>query len=293
MTWLWVAILAYFFFALASMGDRYLLIGPPNPKIYAFYVGILGIISVVLIPFVGFYIIPGYLVLLVGLVFFLSILTLYESLERFEVSRIIPALGGFLPIFTLLLAFLIIGSQEFLGFEKVLSFILLISGSILISIERSIKLSLKSIAFAALAAFFLSLYFVLSKVLFSENSFWTSFIWIRIWTFIFTLFLLFFKGVRKEIFAKKKAFSKKTGSIFLINQIIGALAVVLQNWSIALAEAAFISFVSALQGVQYAFLFLFTSLFPNILKEKRTKKIVVQKIVAIILIGAGLGILAF
>jgi len=293
MLWLLIAILAYFFFAISSLGDRYLLIGPPNPKIYAFYVGVLSILVLLLIPFVGFSIISNYLVaLLTGLVFLLAILVLYEGLERFEVSRIIPALGGFLPIFTFLLTYLIIGSQGFFGWPKLISFLLLILGSVLVSLNKSFSFSLKSLLVAAIAAFLLSLYFVLSKIVFSSASFWSSFIWIRIGVFLSALSLLFFKGVRRELFTRKKVFTKKTGIVFLLNQIIGAVAVILQNWAIALASVLYVPFVSALQGVQYIFLFFFTFLFPKVLKEKTTKGIIIQKILAIILIGLGLGILA-
>lgn len=292
MLWLIVAISAYFLFAISSLGDRYLLIGPPNPKIYAFYVGILGILVLVLIPFVGFSLIDNYLLaFLTGLTFLLSIIVLYEGLERFEVSRIIPALGGFLPVFTFLLTYLIIGQQEFPGWHKFISFILLILGSVLISLEKSFHLSLKSMLVAALAAFLLSLYFVLSKIIFSTTGFWTAFIWIRIGVFFFALFLLFSKDVRRELFSKKKTFTKKTGIVFLLNQAVGAGALILQNWAIALASVLYVSFVSALQGVQYVFLFFLTLIFPKILKEKSTKRIIIQKILAILLIGLGLGIL--
>jgi len=54
MPWLTLIILAYFLFAIVALGDKYLLKGPPNPKIYTFYVGVLGILALFLIPFVGF-----------------------------------------------------------------------------------------------------------------------------------------------------------------------------------------------------------------------------------------------
>jgi drug/metabolite transporter (DMT)-like permease len=295
MFWLIIAISAYFLFALASLGDKYLLIGPPKPKVYAFYVGLLNITALLLIPFVGFYL-PGFaqvgLSFLYGLIFILALLVLYYSLERFEVSRIIPALGAFLPIFTFLLAFFILGQEGFFTSQRFLSFSLLILGSIIISLEKSFKLSLKSIFFAGLAGFFLSLGFVLSKIVYSDLGFWPGFIWMRIGTFFFALFLILFKEVRKEIFKKKKSFTKKTGVIFILTQATGALAVILQSWSIALVDVIYISFISALQGLQYFFLFIFSLFFYKRLKEKITKKIIFQKISAIILIIIGLTLLA-
>jgi len=291
MLWLIIIIVAYFLFSLASLGDRYLLVGPPNPKVYAFYVGILSIIVLLLVPFVDFYLPNIYqigLSFLYGLIFMLSLLAIYEGLERFEVSRIIPALGAFLPIFTFLLAFFILGQEGFFTYQKILSFSFLVLGSVFISLEKSFKVSFKSLLFAGLAALLLSLGFVLSKIIYSDLGFWNGFVWMRLGTVFFALFLLFFKNVRSEIFKKKKSFTKKTGLVFIFVQIIGALAVVLQNWSIALADVVYISFISALQAIQYLFLFIFGLLFYKALRERVSKKIIFQKIFAIILITLGL-----
>jgi len=301
MLWLIVAVISYALFSLVSIGDKYLLVGPPNPKIYSFYVGILGMAVLLLIPFTGFYF-PGFpltaLSFATGLIYILAVLFLYESLERFEVSRIIPALGGFLPIFTLIISVAVIGQQAFFGWSKVLSFCLLILGSIFISLENSFKFSLKSLVFAASSALLLSLYFVISKVLYAEVEFWTAFIWIRIGSFFAVLFLIFFKDVRMEILKRKtSSFTKKTGALFILIQSAGAGAVILQSWAISLADALYIPFVSALQGTQYIFLFLLTSFIslksPGLLEEKISKRIIAQKITAIILIAAGLTFLVY
>ena len=104
MSWLIIVVSSYFIFALVALVDRHLLIGVPNSKTYAFYVGILSGWAILLFLFIGFYI-PSYIdilfSLLAGFIFIFSILALYEGLENFEASRIIPAFGGFLPIFTL------------------------------------------------------------------------------------------------------------------------------------------------------------------------------------------------
>ena len=84
--------------------------------------------------------------------------------------------------------------------------------------------------------------------------------------------------------------------IFLFNQGIGAGAFILQNWAIALVPLGFLAFINALEGTKYLFLLIFTILlalkFPKILKEEISKKILFQKIIAILLIGGGLVLLA-
>lgn len=292
MPWLTPIILAYFFFAIVALGDKYLLKGPPNPKIYTFYVGILGILALSLIPFVGFSIpgIFGFLFcLLAGAIYIFALLGLFEGLEKFEASRIIPAVGGFLPIFTLVLTYSFSGGKEILGYRELLAFLFLLLGSVLITIEPAKKISFKSLKISALTAFLLALTFVLTKYVYLMLPFWTGFIWIRISAFLIVLFFILFREVRKEIFSAKSSFSKKTSTFFLFNQGVGAGAFILQNWAIALAGLAYLSIISALQGIQYVFLFILTAL---ILKEGLSKKVILQKVIAILLIGLGLAFLA-
>jgi len=291
MSWLIIIISAYFLFALVSLGDKYLLKGPPNPKIYAFYVGVLGILALLLAPFVGFSI-PGILgilfCLLAGTMYVFAILGVYEGLEKFEASRIIPAIGGFTPLFIFGLIYLFSGGKEILGLKEIIAFILLILGSVFVTWNPLKKISFKSLQISAVTAFLFALSFILTKYVYLILPFWTGFIWIRISAFLIALFFIFFKEVRKEIFSKKSSFNKKTSAFFLFNQGVGAGAFILQNWAIALAGLAYLSIISALQGVQYVFLFILTML---ILKEGLSKKVILQKFFAIILIGLGLTIL--
>ncbi len=84
--------------------------------------------------------------------------------------------------------------------------------------------------------------------------------------------------------------------IFIANQTAGGGATILQNWAISLAPLSYVAVINALQGVQYAFLLIFTTFislkFPHLLKEKISKGILFQKISAILLIGAGLVMLS-
>lgn len=295
MLWLVIVIIAYFLFAIAAVGDRYLLIGAPNPKIYSFYVGILGGLSLVLIPFVGFFIPTPFEIifcLFAGVMFLFAIFSAFEGLERFEASRIIPAIGGLVPIFTFILVYAFSGGKEVLGIKEIIAFIFLLIGSVLITYDPKKKLISKSLKISAIAAVFFSLMFVLSKYVYLMLPFWTGFIWMRIGLFLSALGFLFFKDIRREVFfKKKKSFNRKTGTIFILNQAVGASATILQNWAIALAPLAFLSIINALQGVQYLFLFILTLILFKSLKEEISKRIIIQKIFAIIVIIFGLVII--
>jgi len=299
MLWLFIIISAYFLFAITALVDKYLLIGPPNPKIYSFYVGTLGILVLLLIPFVGFSI-PSFwqiiLSLLAGILFLLALFTLYTALEHFEFSRVVPAIGGILPLFTFGLV-LLLGDKEGMGFFKILAFLLLILGSVLISFKKEKSITLKSFSISVLAAFLFSLSFVLAKFVYLSQPFWSGFIWIRIGSLLAAIFFIFTPEVKKEIFQKQFSFRKKTGTLFVLNQIVGAGGSILQNFAIALVSLGFLPFINALEGTRYVFLLIFASLisfkFPKILKEEISRKILFQKILAVLLIAGGLLLLAY
>lgn len=296
MLWLIIIISAYLLFAIVVLGDKYLLGGRiPNPKVYTFYVGALGILALFLIP-LGFSI-PKieifFLSLLAGALFIFALFAYYNALQLFEPSRIVPAIGGILPVFTFLLVYFLPAEKEILAIKKIFAFLILILGSLLISLEREKKITLKSFQFSLIVAFLASLSFILAKFTYdSFQSFWPAFIWMRIGGFLAALLFLFSKEVREELFQKKITFQKKTAIFFLFNQALGATGFIFQNWAIALAALIYLPIINALQGLQYAFLFIFATLislkFPQILKEKISKEILLQKIFAILLIAGGL-----
>ncbi len=296
MLWLIVILIAYFLFSITSLGDKYLLVGPPEPKIYSFYVGLLSVLALAVAPFVGFFV-PDFFTIIfclfVGIIYLFAIFSLYQGLEYYEASRIIPALGGLVPIITFLFIYLLSGGKEMLGFKEMIAFILLIIASVLITYVPKKKIISESLKISIIGAIFFSLVFVMSKYVYLMVPFWTGFIWIRIGVFLTALFFLFSKKVRKDVFSKKKSsFNKKTGTIFVINQIVGAGAFVLQSWSVALVPLAFVSIINAMQGIQYVFLFIFTLFFLKSLKEEISKRIIIQKVIAIIIIIIGLVIIA-
>ncbi len=300
MTWLLVAISAYLILAIVYSVDKYLLAGPlPSPKVYIFYIGILGLMVLVLAPFVGFYF-PGYfyifLAFLSGTSFIFGLFWFFKAIRLFEVSRVVPAVGGSLPVFAFLLVYIFSLGKEKLLLPEFLAFLLLVAGTILITYKRGNQISLKSFQISAVAAFFLALSFVLAKYVYMVQPFWSGYIWIRAGAGLAVLvFLVFSSELKRELFKAKIGLQKKTAGIFLTNQAAGAGANILQNWAIALAPLAYVAIINALQGVQNAFLLIFTIFlsfkFPQILKEEISRKIIFQKIIAILFIGAGLSIL--
>ena len=300
MLWLVITISAYLILAVVFLVDKYLLAGPiPNPKLYAFYIGLLGIAAIIFVPFIDFY--PptsweAFLSFVSGASFVYGIFWLFKGLRIFEPSRIVPAVGGILPIFTFLLIFLFSRGKEMPDLFGFLAFLMLIGGTILITYEKSKRVSLKSLKISLMAAFFFALSFVFAKYVYIANPFLTGLVWIRVGGALTALLFLLNREVREGLFQQKMGFKKKTITIFLFSQAGGAGANILQNWAIALAPLAYIAVISALQGVQYVFLLVFAAMisfkFPKILKEEVSREVLLQKIVAILIIGGGLAMLS-
>lgn len=299
MLWILIAISAYFLFAVVALGDKYLLTGPPNPKSYSFYVGILGILTILLIPFVEFSI-PEVsqiiLAFLAGAILIFALSGLYTALENFEASRVVPAIGALLPLFTFSLVYLFSCGEETLSFVKILAFFLLLIGSVLITLRKEKSITLKSLQISAIAALLFALTFVLTKYVYLFQPFWSGFIWMRVGGFLTALCFIFTKEVRREIFERKFTFQRKTGIFFLFNQAMGGGAFLLQNWAIALVPLAFLPFINALEGTKYIFLLILAVMisfkFPHFLKEEISREMLLQKIIAILLIGGGLALIS-
>ncbi len=312
MSWILITIIAYFILAIVNLADKFLLDKIlPSAKTYTFLVGILGLAILVIAPW--FLEWPGlYLFILniiVGMLLPGALMLLYTALRLGDASKIITLIGGSVPIFTILLSFILLG-ERFTGMQYMAFFYLifwdashLLSPAIISYFPSGHELwtkvivwfgfdnlkRLRAILVAVLSAFIFALFFVGSKYLYNNQEFISAFIWIRVGSFISVLFFLLHKASRKEIFKSIKKLRGKSRTVFISNQGLAAIGFFLQNYAISLGSVAL---VNALQGVQYVFLLILASLitifYPKVLKEKISKFIILQKLVGIGLISFGL-----
>jgi len=301
MSWLTITISAYLFLAIVSLFDRYFLVGSiPNPKVYTFNVGILWFfLCLFLIPF-GINL-PEINILILGLgtglVRIFAVLLLAESIVRSEISRVIPAIGGFLPIFSFLFFLLFLPSQDILNLSQIIAFIFLVLGSVLISLkEISFKFfSLRNLKYPILTSLLFAITYLLSKILFLKTNFLNGGFLILLGGGLGAVSFLLIPKIRKLIFSQ--GVTPKISGLFLLGQIFGGLGAILLYYAIFLAKPGQVPLINALEGTRYVFLlsfvFLLAKKFPQILKEEISKKILFQKIIAILLIGGGLVLLAF
>ena len=297
MLWILAITSAYLCFALASLGDRIVLSGPSRPKSYTFFVGILSAAVILLIPFIGISVPQGILwlwIILAALFNILGIYSIFSALDDFDVSKIVPTVGALQPIFVVIFSLLIWGGDAMKG-SQVFAFAILLLGSVLISIEKNYRVTRRSLKLSFFAALFFSLEMIFAKIVYLDIAFWDGFIWMKIFGFVFVMGFLFNKTFRSDIFKIDQRLDKNTGIVFFLAQGFGGLANILQGWAISLVPLAYLGIMNAMEGLQYVFLFVFALIIsitlPKLLKEKISKTIIIQRIVAIILIIIGLLVL--
>jgi drug/metabolite transporter (DMT)-like permease len=311
MSWLLVAVIAYFILAIVNVADKFMLEKViPAAKTYAFLVGVTGLLVFLAAPW--FLEWPGFNLFLVNMVtgaFFAGgLLFLYTALRDAEVTKIFTLTGGAVPIFIIFLSILFF-QESFTG-NQWLAVFLLIVGTVVVSwisgehgvwtrIQEWLHIrhdkKRRSIAFAILSAVFFALFWVGTKYAYNHQEFASAFLWIRLGTFLAVIFMLVDNNSRREIFddLHQSNNNKDNKFIFFGIQGLGAVGSVLQNYAVSLGSVAL---VTSLQGLQYALLLIMSAIvtvfFPKIIKEEHSRRIVIQKVLAILIIGLGLYFLA-
>jgi drug/metabolite transporter (DMT)-like permease len=303
MLWLFSAITAYFFLAIASVGDRFLLTGPlPSPKVYAFLISLLGgLIVPFLIPF-GFAI-PDFLTIIIslsaGFLWSIALVFYFGAISKSEVSRVVPAVGAFVPIFSFLVTTIFL--HQTLSPMELGAFLLLLCGGFFITskgLHARYFLRDHALFFILISAALLAGAFLLMKSVFIRESFVNGFLWMRIGGFVVALILLLSREVRRDVVVGKAGFQKQILLPFLLIQAVGGVGFVLQNIAIFFASVQQVPLVNALEGVRYLFLFLFVWLAarwcPEFLKEEMRGGVLYQKLFAgtIIILGIAMVMLS-
>ncbi len=319
MNWLTLTIISYLLLAFVNLGDKFVMdkiLG--DSRVYAFTVAILSLIVVIIAPW--FLKWPGLFLFLInilaGTFFIFALWTMYEALKKGEASRVVVVIGSIVPIFTLFFSLILF--KENFTLNQWFGMFFLLAGMLQMSLivsrrtkwstftKRTLsvfsgKYKKKWIFLSILSAFLYAVFFISTKYAYSQQEFLSAFIWTRLGGLLPAALFLIDKSSRKIILESFKLKKKRPRLLRLrkekkprkflviLNQGLGSLAALLQNYAIYLGPVAIIN---ALQGIQYAFLLLlgifFSFFFPKILKEDISKKVLIKKSTAIVLVGIGL-----
>src|SRR3989344_4438430 len=254
MLWPYLAVVAYALNAVAFVIDKHLLSAPIlRPISYAFWVGILSSVVVVLLPF-GIYWVNFYYFLISfasGAAFLLALVLILR--DYFSSSDVV-AIG-----------FMVVG-------------ILLIGKAGNGGIWREAIIS--GIAFG--------LSTVLLKLTFNNSTFLNCFFWTRMGLVGMALLMLCYPLTRREVSLALKGSSHSSRFVFLVNKIIAGLGFAILYVAIKLGN---VSMVNALLSLQFVFIFFLALIFRNKIpgiSENIKGRVFWEKLAGIIIVGAGL-----
>ncbi|OGE90817.1 MAG: hypothetical protein A2722_02660 [Candidatus Doudnabacteria bacterium RIFCSPHIGHO2_01_FULL_50_11] len=288
-----VAIAGYLTFAVNSVIDKFLLRRAiPEPATYAFFISMLSLSALLLAPF-GYFRPENWdigLALLSGACFTGALIVFFAALKRQDASAVLPFVGGVVPLLTVFMSFSL--SSERLSPRDYLAAGLLIAGSFLIGWAGSKKHGAAGwIVLAIVASALFASSFTLVKIVYLDlhGAFVPGLIWSRVGGFLAALLILLHPMSRRKIFSTSRAIAPPSLGLFFLGQALASGAAIAQNYALSLGS---VTMVNALQGTQFAFLFVLTSFlskkYPKILFEDFSRGVFFKKILAILLISAGL-----
>lgn len=291
-TWLLFAIMGQFLYALVVLTDRFIVSRSvvSKPIVYAFYISILSIFAVAVVPF-GVVLPTGRTILLsiaVAVSFIASIYMLYESLRRSKPTEVAPVVGGVAAIAAFIGSSLILKTT--LPGNFLLGFVILVGGMIAVS---HFKFNFRSFLFLTGSGIFFGLSSVFVKAIFAQDTFINGFFWSRMANVAIALVLLLIPRVFKAVALDIKRPNKSRKATFVVgNKLLGALGFVLTLVAIKYGDA---TLVNALTATQYVFLIFFAIFFSRFMPEYFNETVhrheFLHKFIAVFIIFVGFFVL--
>ena len=294
MNFILIAIIGYFFLAVEAVFSKYLLTGKIKSwQVYLFYVGILSLFSLVFVPFGlkwwGWEIFL--LSILSGLIFFLSLAFLFQSLKDSSVSRVYILYGTIITTTTFFL-------MNFFFMEKftakgTLGIIFLLIGGFFISFKFYKHRFFHNYKKIILAGILAGISLVILKYIYENSNFVSGYVYSRLGIFVGALVFVAIPFFRKEIFRKNVIKRKKKKNIIyffgvITAKIIAGTGVILVSYSIFIGS---VTLVNALISVQYLLTFLLATIlaifFKEAIRERLTLSNIILKLVGIFFIAGG------
>lgn len=303
--WILIVILGNLFTAISSIIAKVALGGsiskPINPTVYAFYSGLGGSIvflaSLILNIWFNFLKIgftEAVLGIISGIFLIFGLWPFYLALYRSETSRVMTLFVGSMPLFTFLLKYFFLGER--LNAIQFLAFIFLVSGGVLVFLKRrnNFRIDLKSIFLTIASALVIAIGLVLAGEIFKLQGFFSGFFWISIGYLLASLIIFLWPGQKQKILEVNTYVEKRSAFLFFSDKTFSILGSGLVKFAISLVSA---TLVNAFEGLRQFFVLIIAAAIsfwrPDILREELKGIVLWQKIIAAILVGAGLFLIVF
>lgn len=298
MNWFLIALIPPALWSITNHFDKYLLAKYFKGGGVGALMIISSIVGLILLPFIILFhpevlatFTPRYLLIsLNGFFYLLATLPYFYALQKDEASITVP-LFQLIPVFSFFLSYLVLG--ETLSSTQIIGGIIIIIGAVLISldlnIQKKIKFKKEVFFLMALSSLLFAINFLFFKYFAINTHFWVTSFWEYVGFAIFaSLLLIFIKSYRNEFFKVIKSNSLSVLSINGINEVLNIVAKASLNFASLLAPLTLIWIVN---GFQPFFVFIYgvilTLFFPKISQENISKKVLFQKLLAILIMFVG------
>lgn len=270
--------------------DKVLLRQPETRNLinYVFWLGVISIFGLALIPF-GFHMPRAGIAVLgfgAGVLHLAAIYFYYDALRRGEASESLAVVGGFSPVATAVIAFFVL-RQPFAG-GRLTAFVLLTAGGFLMFLSEKMEFR-RMIVPVTLASALFGLVNVMQRMVFRQTNFVSGYVFFTLGTCAGALLLLVPSACRQQIFRQSAAAHPRSKFWYFVNRFIDGVGSFLIFYSISLTHPAI---VDAISGVRFVIIFvgalLLTKLHPQWLSEDFTGRELAIKAMATAVIVAGM-----
>src|SRR3989344_2413401 len=269
----------------------------PNPLAYTFYISILGLLAILIIPFgVKFDSTPVIFSLLSGIFSTIALYTLFQALKGGEASVVGPVVGALNPLFTIIISSVFL-SQD-LSYNQLGAFSILMFGAIILTFNIwASKLQVnQQLLWIITSGLFWALGYIFLRQAFLTGDLLSGLAISRLGSAIFVLPIFFIPILKVKLAISKpvgKISLKKTGLLLLCGQTIGALSGLLLSFATSLANPAL---VNSLFGVQYLVILIVALILgkahSSLLEERLTRFALIQKIIGAAVLSYGVYLLS-
>src|SRR3989344_4490170 len=260
--WILLVLIAQFLNAGIVLFDKYLVTSPtiPRPVVYAFYVGILSGVPIILVPF-GVVEVPTwgiiYLALYSGVTSIASIMFLYQALKLASPTDVVPIVGAVTAISTF--AFSSLFLQEQLPDHFLIAITFLVIGMMFVG---HFRFNMKALIYILLSAGLFAASSVIVKHMFTLTTFIDAFFWSRMANVLCEILLLVWPANFYAISHNVEYSPKRTKLLVLGNKAIAGVSFLLILLAIQYGE---VSVINSLTALQFMFIIILTFLLKNFL----------------------------
>lgn len=302
MQWFFMALGATFLWSLVNLADKYLVTNYSGKETSSgslvLFSSLVGLVTSFLIGIFthGIFAISlsdKFLLIFIGAFSICWIIFYLLTLEIEDVSATIPWMLT-IPIFGYILSYFFL--HETLTQKQLIGTIIIFLGAIVLSVDFSkIKIILKKkiALYMLLSCLIYAINGVIFKLVASANSFWVASFWEYLGLGLGGIFIFLFFGSYRRDFIYN--ISNSGFFIFSVNVISESTTIIgnlLTHYALLLVPVTMVFLVGSFQPAIVLFLTLFsTKFFPKIVKENLTKRILLPKIIAIMIMIIGSAIL--